>query len=256
VNNILARAHRELLDAIAWSNALLAFDFDGTLAPIVAHPNEAAMRPETRELLAEVAARYPVIVLSGRAQRDVAQRVQGVGVRQVIGNHGIEPFHGSVRLVDEVKRWVPVLRARLAPLKGVVIEDKGFSVAVHYRQSREKKKARERILEVAGELAELRVVGGKQVVNLLPAGAPHKGIALIRERERLRCDTALYVGDDDTDEDVFALDEPGRLFTIRVGAKRTSAAMYCIPNQHAIDDLLRELADLRTGSRQSSQVAP
>ena len=76
-------------------------------------------------------------------------------------------------------------------------------------------------------------------------GAPHKGIALERERERLGCDTALYVGDDETDEDVFSLDRPGRLLTIRVGAKRTSAASYYILDQRVIDVLLGRLLETR-----------
>ena len=115
-----------------------------------------------------------------------------------------------------------------APLRpqGRRIEDKGFSIAVHYRQSREKKNALAAILEAAARLGNVRVIGGKQVVNILPDGAPHKGIALERERERLRCDTAIYVGDDETDEDVFALDQPGRLLAIRVGAASASQAPY------------------------------
>jgi trehalose-6-phosphatase len=79
-----------------------------------------------------------------------------------------------------------------------------------------KKLARAAILEAAASLGDVRIVGGKQVVNLLPKGAPDKGKALERERERLCCDTAIYVGDDETDEDVFALDQPTRLLSIRV----------------------------------------
>jgi trehalose 6-phosphate phosphatase len=92
-------------------------------------------------------------------------------------------------------------------------------------------------------------------VNLLPITAPHKGIALERERERLRCDTAIFVGDDKTDEDVFALDQPGRLLGIRVGRSRTSAAAYYIPSQRSIDDLLRALVDLRRDAAQSRRLA-
>jgi trehalose 6-phosphate phosphatase len=100
---------------------------------------------------------------------------------------------------------------------------------------------------VAARLGAVRIIGGKQVVNLVPEGAPDKGDALERERERLRCDTAIYVGDDDTDEDVFRLDQPGRLLTIRVGAKRTSHAAYCIRDQRQIDVLIRVLSSLRAG---------
>ena len=82
-------------------------------------------------------------------------------------------------------------------------------------------------------LGPVRLVGGKHVVNLLPAGAPHKGLALERARARLGCDTAIYVGDDETDEDVFALDQPGRLLAIRVGRKPSSSAALLHPGPGA-----------------------
>ena len=111
-------------------------------------------------------------------------------------------------MIEEIERWRPLLEKQLSSLRGVSIEDKVFSIAVHYRQSREKKKARAAIVEAAAALNNARVIGGTLVVNILPKGAPHKGMALERERERLGCDTAIYVGDDETDEDVFALQQP------------------------------------------------
>lgn len=245
MKNILSRTQCEILREFSWSNVLLAFDYDGTLAPIVSNPARASMRSRTRELLTEVAKRYPVIVISGRSQEDALKKMRGVGVLEVVGNHGIEPWQASEKHVAEVQRWLPRLAEHTAPYKGVEIENKTFSVAIHYRQSREKKKARAAILKAALELGGVRIIGGKQVVNILPQGAPHKGIALERERERHRCDTALYVGDDETDEDVFSLDQPGRLLSIRVGSKRGSSAVYCIPNQRAIDALLRSLLNHR-----------
>jgi trehalose 6-phosphate phosphatase len=169
----------------------------------------------------------------------------------VVGNHGVEPWQTTTGLIGEVRRWRPTLERALRSHSGVWIEDKAYSIAVHYRMSRAKKVARAAILRAAQELGDLRVIGGKQVVNLLPRGAPHKGFALERERERLGCDTAVYVGDDETDEDVFALDQPGRLLTIRVGAKRASAATYSLRNQREIDDLLLVLLRLRNAGEAS-----
>lgn len=248
--NILSRSNVGLLGDFARSNTLLAFDFDGTLAPIVDDPGSAQLRPKTRALLAAVSALYPVTVISGRAQADVARRLRGVGVASVIGNHGIESWHKAGRTGAEVNRWLPVITAAVAPLKGVVVEDKIFSVGVHYRASREKKRARAAILKAAASITGVRVIPGKQVVNILPLDAPHKGIALERERHRLRCDTAVYVGDDTTDEDVFALDQPGRLLCIRVGSTRSSAATYSLANQKDIDELLDTLAAYRRAAGQ------
>ena len=80
---------------------------------------------------------------------------------------------------------------------------------------------------------------------MLPEGAPHKGLALLKERDRLRCDTAIYVGDDVTDEDVFGLDEPGRLLAIRVGPSSPSQASYYVRSQAAVDELFAGPCDLR-----------
>lgn len=248
MKNLLSRANRDVLEQFAWSNVLLAFDYDGTLAPIVDERDRAAMRPRTRALLQAAAKLYPTIVISGRAQADVLKRLRGIRVCEVVGNHGIEPWHTTDRLIEIVQRWAPLLEERLASFKGVEIEDKVVSVAVHYRRSREKKRARLAILEAARALGDVRVIGGKLVVNVLPNGAPHKGIALERERDRLRCDTAIYIGDDETDEDVFMLDQPGRLLAVRVGPKRHSAAGYFVRDQAAIDRLLELLIALRKDS--------
>lgn len=245
MRNVLGRIGREVLQQFAWSNVLLAFDYDGTLAPIVRDPDKAAMRAVTRRLVAEVAARYPCIVVSGRTLPDAQRWLRGVPLKGVIGNHGIEPWQATLPIEKEVKRWTPLLVRRLSAVKGVRIENKTSSVAVHYRRSREKKRARAAILDAAAALGPIRVIRGKQVVNLLPPGAPHKGIALERARDQLRHDTVIYVGDGETDEDVFALDQPGRLLTVRVGPKRTSQASYYLKTQGAIDDLLAALVRLR-----------
>jgi trehalose 6-phosphate phosphatase len=245
VKNILSRVNHEVLQQFAWSRVLLAFDYDGTLAPIVSEPERAIMRHTTRRLLDELVKLYPCMVISGRAQRDVMQRLYGIGVHKIIGNHGAEPWLGTNRPVNKSDRWRRLLSERLSGLRGMKIEDKGFSIAIHYRQSREKKLARSAILEAVSTLGEVRLIGGNQVVNILPLDAPHKGIALERERAFLKCDTAIYVGDDETDEDVFALDQPGQLLTIRVGQRRSSAAAYFIESQRRIDDLLRVLLKYR-----------
>lgn len=252
MRDILSVASLEVLQQFAWSKVLLAFDYDGTLAPIVPDPDRARMRETTRRLLGRITERYPCIVISGRSRTDVGRWLRGIRLEQVIGNHGIEPWQATRPLMAEVARCAPLLREQLSALKGVRVEDKAFSISVHYRQSREKKRALAAILESAGRLGAVRVIGGKQVVNILPLGAPHKGMALEKERDQLRCDTAIYVGDDQTDEDVFALDQPGRLLTIRVGARRGSQASYYLRNQGAVDALLARLLELRPPAQRTA----
>lgn len=255
MRNILARSQREVLEEITCSKMLLGFDFDGTLAPIVADPDRAGLRARTRQRLITVARLYPVVVISGRARADVRKRLGGVRVKGVVGNHGLEPWGEAQRYARLVQRWLSRVEKELAGLQGVVIEDKGYSLSVHYRQSRKKRETQAKIMDIASRLKGVRVVGGKLVVNVMPEGAPHKGIALERERDRLHLDTAIYIGDDDTDEDVFALDRPGRLLSIRVGKKAKSFAPYCIEDQGSIDELLKVLIELRRKQRPQSRAA-
>jgi len=98
-----------------------------------------------------------------------------------------------------VQRWAPVLERRLAGIPGVRIEDKGFSVAVHYRLSGERTQARAAIRSAARRIGLVRVIAGKQVLSLLPAGAPNKGTAFAHALARFECRAAVYVGDDATD---------------------------------------------------------
>jgi trehalose 6-phosphate phosphatase len=249
VTYLFSRPNHDLLEMFAWSNVLLAFDYDGTLAPLVNVPAHATMRASTRRLLRRASKLYPCVVITGRAKADAHGRLRHIEVCRVVGNHGAEPSPNEDAMRRRVQRWLPVLKARLSRHQGVVIEDKGFSVAVHYRQARERNSTRRTVLSAARSLEDVRLVGGKLVVNFLVPGAPHKGLALERERSHFACDTAIYVGDDETDEDVFQIDRPGQLLSIRVGRKRTSAAPYYIRNQAEIDRLLGTLVALRGGHR-------
>jgi trehalose 6-phosphate phosphatase len=250
MKDILAASNHQVLAQVAWSKAVLGFDYDGTLAPIVEDPENARMRESTRDLLEAVARRYPCVVISGRSQEDVARRVRGAGVFEVIGNHGLEPWRRTEPFAAHVHEWVATLKRELASDAGVFIEDKVFSVAVHYRRAPSRMEARRRIVDVVARLSGVRIVGGKCVVNVIPQGAPHKGTALETAREHLGCDLALYVGDDETDEDVFALDDPGRLLAIRVGESPRSRAAFFVLDQPSVDLLLQRLLELREDAQQ------
>ena len=245
MKDLLAATQRGIIEPFAWSRTLLAFDFDGTLAPIVDRPADAFMQPRTRALLKKAATLYPCVVISGRSLPDVKARVDGIGLLGVVGNHGVEPWRATKKTHRRVREWHPVFERALASEVGVELEDKVYSLAVHYRRSRNKKRVKALVEELASSLDQVRVIGGIEVVNIVPADAPHKGMALERERARLKCDTAIYVGDDVTDEDVFALDQPGRLLSIRVGQKLASQADYFIKSQAEIDTLIGRLISLR-----------
>jgi trehalose 6-phosphate phosphatase len=242
---ILAKRHSHVLAQFAASDVVVALDYDGTLAPIVSTPRKARMRARTRQLLVAVAQRYPCVVISGRARDDVSSRVGSVPVWHVSGNHGLEPWGEEPSYATRVRAWVRHLQKTLALVDGVVVEDKTYSVTVHYRRATQKRRAIRAVAAAVRALRGARVIGGNEAVNVVPRGAPHKGEALERARRLLACEKAIYVGDDDTDEDAFAVARPDRLLSVRIGGARRSRARYRLKDQRQIDRFLRALLTLR-----------
>lgn len=233
----------QVLAQLAWTRVLLAFDFDGTLAPIVEERDAARMRPPTALLFAKLCELYPCAIISGRSQADVAHRLGCAAVKYVVGNHGLEPGATQEEFELAVARSAEILRPVLSEWSGVDVEDKRYSLAIHYRKCRNKRAARMAIHDAIAALpVPMRIVPGKLVVNVLPERAPNKGRALLALRATEEADTALYVGDDATDEDVFELDQPGRLISVRVGESPSSSASYYLRDQLEMDKLLAALA--------------
>jgi len=249
VKYLLGRTERAELARFLGRGTLVALDYDGTLAPIAPRPQDARMPATTRALLTRVARRYPVIVLTGRSRMDALRFLDGVPVLEVIGSHGLETAgSATTRFLARVGEWRAQLRQRLAALAGVSIEDKRYSLSVHYRHAPDPA-ARDLIGAAAGELKGARIVGGKKVVNVVPEEAPDKGAALLAACRRLGCDQALFVGDDDTDESAFAAGRPGQFFTVRVGRSPESKARYYLRAQAEVDVLLDLLVQVDGASR-------
>lgn len=246
MKNLLLPRNAEVLTQLARGRALLAFDFDGTLAPIVPARETAALRSSTRALFEQVCRLFPTAVISGRGRVDVRARLKSAKVKYVIGNHGLEPG-GEPRgksSLDPARRCLRELTTRMA---GLELEDKGFSLAIHYRGASRKQAAREAIGAALAALAKpVRTMAGKCVVNVLPLKGAHKGDALLELRAREGAELALYVGDDLNDEDVFKLGRPGQLVTVRVGRNTRSAASFFLRGQRDVDGLLKRLVGLRT----------
>lgn len=247
---LLSRACLPLLARLAHQRTLCAFDFDGTLAPIADHPDAAEMRQRTRDLMHRVATLYPCIVVSGRDRASVLKKLSGVHAAGVLGNHGAETGRTPGPRKD-VKRWKAALERELNPMHGTWIEEKQTSLAIHYRLSPQKADARRHILAAAGKLKNVRMFGGKDVVNVVGRLAPHKGDALAAERDRLQCNWVLYLGDDENDEDAFALG--GNIVPVRIGRRQRTHARYYLRTQAEIDDLLELLAELREAEGRSRQ---
>lgn len=240
--NILAARNIERLRTIAGSGALLAFDFDGTLAPMGTDPSATRMRVETSELFRALAHAAPVAVITGRSVHDVLPRLDGAPLLAVIGNHGAEPSPFAARAVREVKAWMPALKAVVATLQGVVIEDKGQSVSVHYWHALHPSEATSAMEALVPTLAHpVRLVHGIGLVNLIPDGAPDKGDAVRTLVSAHQLRSALFVGDELTDEAAFRVSGELGGIGLRVGRWNESAATYHIATQLDIEAVLTEL---------------
>jgi trehalose 6-phosphate phosphatase len=200
---------REALDA---EPAGLLTDFDGTLSPIVHDPFMAGLVDGAAGALSALAERLAVVaIITGRMPLD-ARRLVGVPGVLIAGNHGTEwldpdaaeptvaPGAGAIaRALDEAL-------ARVPPLPGVVVDHKGVSASVHYRQAPDPAAAREAIIAALGDLEELglRLAHGRMIVEIRPADLGDKGTAARAIVERFGLRGVVVMGDDTTDLDMFA----------------------------------------------------
>lgn len=251
--SILSLQRDDILEEIAKTRALLAFDYDGTLAPYVDDRHAAEMRRETRTLLRTAAVLYPCAVVSGRARADVLARLDGVPLIAVIGNHGAEPGLGPLEkeLRTRVAEWEAILAPTIADMEGVELENKGFSLGIHHRRARSWCDAREHIRRLVSGLERAVVFEGHAVVNVLPEGAPTKANAIRQICTRFALNTVVYVGNDRSDEEAFRCEVVS--VAIRIGFDPASSARFAVPEQADIDQLLRELvlARARIDGRES-----
>ncbi|RYF04528.1 MAG: trehalose-phosphatase [Oxalobacteraceae bacterium] len=248
------------LDDIVQPGMLCVFDFDGTLSPIVPQPDSAALPPEVRERLLTLATLAPVAILTGRSLTDIGKRL-GFEPHYVIGNHGLEGMPGwedrSKSYATACAAWRSALELALLDKQrfdpGIRLEDKKYSLSVHYRMARNQAQAEQRLAALFETLSPPpRVDAGKCVYSLMPVDAAHKGGALEELMQQAEATTAIYVGDDVTDEDVFRLRRPDVL-TVRIEPHPDTAAEFYLPAMPDIVQLLDEL--VRRLARQSQAIS-
>jgi trehalose 6-phosphate phosphatase len=239
------------------AGVLLCLDFDGTLAPIVEEPDEAAMAPDCRSLVGDLANEptVDVAVISGRAIDDLRARVDIEGVVYA-GNHGLElrrrdetevvPEAAEQR--DAIDEVCAEIEAETDSIPGATVEHKGVTATVHYRQVPD-----ERVPDVVDAVEEavedveagmdgvhdaFEVLGGKQIREIRPRVEWDKGRVVELLAEDAPDDwEVVYVGDDTTDEDAFEVVEPQGLGVV-VGDDRDTAASVRVPDQTGVADFL------------------
>lgn len=238
------------LDTLVQADMLCAFDFDGTLAPIVTQPGQARLAGAVAQRLMRLAMLAPVAIITGRALDDIRSRLPFTPA-YLIGNHGLEGLPDGAlpepRYHAICQVWKATLTAafeddgRFPPQ--IAIEDKHYSLSVHYRQVAQPLQVEHDLRQLFSHLTPPpRLGAGKFIFNLVPQGAPDKGVALEQLLRLSGAPSAIYVGDDVTDEDVFRLPR-ANLLTVRIEAHPASAAAFYLERQQDILTLLDELID-------------
>ena len=237
------------LTALVRSPALFAFDFDGTLAPIRPRPDDVHVSATIALRLEKLARVRPVAIVTGRQIADVRERL-GFTPSWIIGNHGAED-EGDPEAAAYAFHALDALRERLRAREdglagaGVLIEDKGQSLALHFRTAPDRAAASALIEDVlAGFTSTLHVFGGKLVYNAVAADAPDKAVAVQRLIARAGVQAAFFAGDDVNDEPVFMAAQP-RWVTVRIGCeRRESAARFCVDGPHEMAGVLDRILAL------------
>lgn len=235
------------LNRLLGAPALMAFDFDGTLAPICSNPQDVRIRPSWGVRLQRINRHWPLAVISGRKLADLSPRL-GFEPTFVAGNHGAESVatdaaHSASASLDSTRQMLVGQMAAFDAL-GIELEDKGMSLAVHYRRSKRALDAAAYATRLLAALPPtLAVSHGKAVFNITVRAAPDKGSALLRAMQLSGVMHALYVGDDVNDEPAFAVASPTSV-TVRIGPRRTpTQARFALTTHRQLGLLLRMLAN-------------
>lgn len=256
---IHALYNTQLFAQLSRKKPVFFLDYDGTLTPIVKHPEHAVLCDSMRSVLGELAEYYTVTIISGRDRKDVKNLV---GLNEVIyaGSHGFDiSGPGDMKMqhekgiellpvLDEVQKKLEV---QLADIRGCQVERKKFSIAIHYRNVPE-----EKVSEIASivdkihnEFTGLRKNHGKKIIELQPDIPWNKGKAVLWLLDHLELHRntyiPVYLGDDLTDEHAFdVLQDFGVAILVGDHGHETKAN-YVLKDSNEVEDFLNRIIQLQ-----------
>ena len=234
----------------------LFVDFDGTLTPIRRWPGRVHLGDQVRALLAQISGNGVTVgIISGRRVPDLQTRV-GLGGIWYVGAHGYSLKEPSGKVVPFVSErslaGMDIVRRKLAPelrgVSGILVEPKGATVAVHYRNATPgaRQAARKKIQRLLESNPQIHLLSGKKVWELLPDNRTNKWTAIRRilQTERQRRSgrwVVFYLGDDSTDERVF---EKMKGISVAVGRSRRTAARYFLRSPAEVKQFLERFCEV------------
>ena len=247
------------------SHVLFLCDYDGTLTPIVDRPRDAILLPAVRDNLSTLARKpnFTVGIISGRSLVELRYMVAIEGIYYA-GNHGLEiegpeldfispeAELGQAMIKDLAEQFTEVL----GNIAGVIVEDKGLSLSVHYRMVSKEEKDNvavtfKRMVSPLADAGKIKITKGKKVFEVRPPIDWDKGKAVASIRREiislLKLDRVLtiYLGDDATDEDAFRDLHRPEGWSVYVGQENaSSAADYYLNSTDEVAEFLSRLLEL------------
>jgi trehalose 6-phosphate synthase/phosphatase len=234
------------------TNRLLLLDYDGTLTPLVRHPGLAVPSGSILKLLEDLSSdqHSTIVLISGRDRQTLESWFGNIRIA-LVAEHGFwwkEPGSEWQMLKHVSADWkaqlLPILEQYADRLPGALVEEKEYSIVWHYRAA-DPEQARSLVTELTDHLVnftaniDVQVLQGSKVVEVRPAGVS-KGLAALRWISTQKRDFILAIGDDWTDEDLFAI-LPEDAYSIRVGVTSTRAR-FNLRNVDEVIGLLQPLA--------------
>jgi trehalose 6-phosphate phosphatase len=249
---------------------LLFLDYDGTLTPIAARPEMAVLSPQARKILEAISHHniFRLAIISGRSLSEIKALVSLENVAYA-GNHGLEiecpPCYSQAHSLGKatfihptakefqpkLERLEQRLRQKLSGIDGAFIQNKGFTLSIHYRLATQTEASRIKKLSletIRGTHVsdELQVTEGKKVLEVRPPVEWNKGKAIERLLEIYGTPGSLpiFAGDDVTDEDGFRVLQRVGGISIFVGEdKASSAANYYLDSPEQLHHWLGKLLE-------------
>lgn len=229
------------------AQSALFLDLDGTLAPIVARPQDVGPEPRRNALLERLVSRMNgrVAILTGRTLAEV-DHILEAAVTPVAAVHGLdrrspEGVHIPAQAHPELPSALEAFHRLADGAEGLLVEEKGLSAALHYRQAPEQEQAVRMLAESLSRQTGLKLQPGHMVVELRTPG-PDKGDSLrdFMDAAPFAGATPIFVGDDLTDEPAFEAAAAAGGFGVLVGPARNTAARFRLGDVDAVLGWLEE----------------